>query len=129
MEQTILRDMQNILTNKPTAFNEVFMKGGRIKLRDHKYYYFRWNSDTAISRDGCFSSHYSKDPSYAQRGPTIMTALIGTTEDGQTWIQLEGHTVDDWCAHIKDFFYSCLYNINVGPRGTSIYTEINPYIL
>lgn len=73
------------------------------------------------------SSHYSKTKQY-RCGKMVAPLLYGTKPNGNTWFQFERHEVTDPC-HLLDYCMSWTMNRNIGPQGTSRYTEKNPLVL
>ena len=112
------------------------VSGSHIVVKGDDGAYYNWLRST-YQRDARKSSHYSRRQQYAIfMGESLQTLLFGVTLHGDSWMQLEGrefHLGRDFVGslvHLLNFAEYRLTGRNVGPLGTSQYTELSPlYIL
>jgi len=89
-----------------------------------------------ISRRGAYpriSSHPSTSEQYGvKEGRILQTILIGTNSDNRTWFQLEGApwdphgSIGNIINHSLDAVIYFITRRNIGPLGTTSYTDKNP---
>jgi hypothetical protein len=100
------------------AFLSEFLSGAHLALQDGRRYYYKWGRlKGAHFRP---SSHASDKPEFGIEGRFVHEALIGQFQ-GQTWIQLERHSVDLSQApgHALDYVKYTQSGKNQGPYGES----------
>ncbi len=71
-----------------------------------------------------FSSHHSVGPQYRLGGRRLPTILVGAYSSHSSWVQLERHSMG--MRHFADYMRHVMSGLNVGPYGTSGYTEKRP---
>jgi hypothetical protein len=113
--------------------NEV-LKGAHVFISDNGYLYdFLREVDFLENRQ---SSHHKNNKADSdasmQAGEIFREFLIGKTNTGKTWFQLEAHSLGgfyNFIAHGIDFIaYKCTSS-NVGQYGYSKYVDTNPIYL
>ncbi|GMI12815.1 hypothetical protein TrVE_jg961 [Triparma verrucosa] len=117
----------------PKQFLVEIVKGAHVVVKGDSGAYYEWLKDM----DGLqkrSSSHFSVKQQYALKmGKTLQTLLFGINHDGDTWFQLEGREVSGWkgnwvdsSIHIINFVEYKISGNNVGPLGSSRWTESEP---
>jgi hypothetical protein len=107
--------------DKKTCIQQV-LQGARISLTDDGLLHA-----LAIERRACKTILSSHKGSVLRCpiGRSKVAIMIGKREE-QSWLQMERssmHTIYDILAHGKDYFQYKATGRNVGPEGTSTYTE------
>jgi hypothetical protein len=120
---------------KLPSFADEFYSGGYIFIKDNGKAYDHWMQlgDNLTLREG-WSSHKSLDPQHSYNSPLVGEMLFGTTElNGEkgSWVQLEAYSTNltEWPHHMLTFGIHVITGQNVGPFGTSDYTEKKPLII
>lgn len=127
--------LSNIHAQQFSTVAHEFYKGAYIFMADGGHAYEQWthSSLTLTDRDG-WSSHFSIDPQHSYNSTLFGEMLFGTCElNGEkgTWLQLEAYSTD-WNylpMHLYTYAYHKITGENVGPYGTSSFTEKNPLVL
>lgn len=109
------------------------VKGAHVVVKGDTGSYYNWLKDMEGVKKRT-SSHFSQKQQYALKmGTTLQTLLFGINHDGNTWFQLEGREVSGWegnwvdtSIHIINFFEYKISGNNIGPLGSSRWTEREP---
>lgn len=108
------------------------LEGAHVIIEDGGALYERLSSFTSL-RIQRISSHYKNGKSSpdlsVQAGEIFREVLIGKTNEGQSWFQLENHTtqgVKNFIAHGVDLIIYLVVKKNIGQYGWSQHTERNP---
>ncbi|WP_173236545.1 hypothetical protein [Legionella antarctica] len=119
--------------NFTTELFEELLKGGYLKLEDNGSLYHTLVHHFHPNLLKRQSSHYSCVQQYAFSGPVVKEILFGISEDNSdvstTWIQFERHNTNspiNLILHLFDYFIHKCTGKNIGPYGSSYYTERNP---
>jgi len=99
-------------------------RGAHVIVEDSGALYVDWHSE---GKERIWCEHASAKPVFDVTA-TTGTVLIGTTEDGHTWLQWE-RSAFCTCAHCVDWFQFLLSRKNQGPDGASSRTESKSIIL
>ena len=143
-EARILNDILSILNGEKIEKKiEILTKlfnGAQVHLKG-EHYYHRWKTGKHFSREN-LSSHDSNKAQYSVRGAVVIACLVGTRKDENgdihTWFQFERHQVGG--SNIIDFMINTIAHLcnwilyrftgkNIGPHGSSQYTDNNPFFL
>lgn len=115
---------------------EEILKGGHIKFEDDGLFYNELIEEFNTNLRPRFSSHKSSQQQFSLSGPVIKEVLFGVTKDEQgketTWMQFENNntkTLISLILHLFDYIMHKLTGKNIGPYGTSNFTEKNPFII
>lgn len=128
----ILATIYSRLIDRDGTILVELMKGAHVIVQGDGGWYYG-----AFKRMGKahhrISSHYSKIKQFStSHGPVLSTLLVGETMDGNSWFQFEAaawdplhHPVDS-IMHMVNYIEYKLRDVQVGPFGTSAYTDRNP---
>ncbi len=115
---------------------EELLKGGHIRFEDNGLFYNELVDEFYTNLSPRYSSHKSSQQQYSLSGPVIKEVLFGVSKDVQgketTWIQFEKNNTKTFISlilHLFDYIMHKLTGKNIGPYGTSIFTEKNPFII
>lgn len=115
---------------------EEALKGGHFKFHDNGGLYEELVANFQQTLKNRWSSHDSCVPQYSFSGPVISEVLMGVSVDAdgnrRTWIQFEKHnmrTIVGLIMHLIDYLHYKLIGKNIGPYGTSEYTENKPFVI
>lgn len=111
--------------------NEI-AKGAHVTLKDGGALY-RILKESGLGFER-ISSHHGKNKSEKdlgiQGGNIFREFLIGKTEDGKSWFQLEAHStkggLKNLIAHLMDYLMYKITGKNIGQYGLSSYTDNKP---
>lgn len=116
-----------------TELLEEILKGGYLKLEDNGSFYNELIYIFHPNLQKRHSSHHSCVQQYSFSGPVVKEVLFGVSEDKKgtltTWIQFERHnthTLINLILHLFDYVIHKYTGKNIGPYGSSNYTESNP---
>jgi len=110
------------------------LRGAHVVLLGDSGRFYEW----IIAMQGSYrrtSSHVSTRVVYAVSGTLLPSCLAGMTPRQDSWFQLEA---DPWnfnrypvrsLLHALSFLFYELLDVQVGPYGTSQYSETNPLIV
>jgi hypothetical protein len=123
---------QDILALLNQGEQTELFKGAYFLLQDNGLYYLKWKGLPSLNSR--MSSHHSITEQFSVYGNTLSECLFGTRKiNGEpcTWFQLErySHAYTHLLPHALCFLQYRWTGQNVGPQGSSIYTEENPKIL
>ncbi|OQR99368.1 hypothetical protein ACHHYP_06920 [Achlya hypogyna] len=131
VEAKVLGTLYTRLTD--SGLLQDILRGAHVVVAyDRGFYYdlFR-NLSTAVHTRQ--SSHFSTAPQLAvPQGPLLNTLLMGKTIEHDSWFQLEGSTWDpisrpmDSLVHVLNYLEYCVGGVQVGPLGTSPFTDRFP---
>ena len=116
-----------------TVMTEILKGAHVLVLHDRGWFYERFAAMRDTYRRG--SSHRSARPQIGvPAGRSLKTLLAGTTDWHDSWFQLEGaqwSRLRPWDAfvHILNYFQYRITGRNVGPLGSSEYTDRHPLYL
>ena len=110
------------------------LRGANVSISDAGQIYDGFKNDAITTRSlnpySRISSHESSAPQYASNlGPHMRTILMGKTDEGNTWMQLEGapwgitQSLSNNVSHILDYLRYKMTGENQGPYGSSAYTD------
>lgn len=99
-------------------------RGAHVIVKDSGALYSEWH---AKGKERIWSEHHSSRSVFDVQA-TTGNVLIGTTEDGHTWLQWE-RSANCTCVHCRDWFRYFYSGKNQGPEGESLHTELSPLIL
>lgn len=135
LEQNLIQTLYRQALAQNSSLLIEMLKGAHIVLlNDHgKYYRQLQQLGSYVYR---MSSHYSSTMTFAiSPRHVLQTVLIGETKDQSTWFQLEGsvwdpfhHPIESIC-HLVDYLEYKVRRVQIGPFGTSIYTESHPLLI
>jgi len=115
---------------------EEMLKGGHIKFGDGGLFYDELIKAFNSNIEKRHSSHKSCVQQYSFSGPLLKEVLFGVSEDKngnkKTWIQFEKHntkTLINLILHMLDYIVHKWTGKNIGPYGSSDYTEHNPIVV
>ena len=126
---TISDDLHALLNDDEIGH---LFNGAYILIQDNGLYYAKWKGLSDARMRG--SSHHATDTQHSVHGQELSECLFATRKiNGEecTWVQLEPYSRD--LSHIIQhsicYLYYRLNGVNVGPRGTSQYTETTPLVI
>lgn len=127
--QIIHEDIKALLTDDEKIH---LYQGAYFLLQDNGLYYMSWMG--LEGKRNRVSSHHSNTQQYAVNGHPISECLYGTRRiNGETctWFQLERYSrrPAEFLQHTACYFMYLWTGKNIGPDGTSGYTEAKPYVL
>ncbi|KDO32931.1 hypothetical protein SPRG_02624 [Saprolegnia parasitica CBS 223.65] len=109
------------------------LRGAHVVVADDRGYYYDLLQNVSAQAYKRISSHYSSAPQYAvPQGPLLDTILVGTTARNDSWFQFEGAAWDpfarpiDSVLHVLHFLEYSLRGVQIGPLGTSAFTDKTP---
>jgi len=112
------------------------LKGGHLKFKDDGLFYTELTYAFGENIQERYSSHNSCVTQYSFSGPIVKEVLFGISVDNDgnktTWIQFEKHntkTIIELILHIFDYIMHKWTGQNIGPYGSSDYTENNPLVV
>ena len=137
MERQLLGTIyQHVLHENVTALVHVLQGAHVVVQGDHGQLYQAFRKIGHVTER--ISSHASSAPQYAlSPNHYLVTLLVGKTIDSSydTWFQFEGAAWDpfhhplDSAIHIFNYIEYKIRGVQVGPFGTSKYTEDNPLVI
>ncbi|CAL7962119.1 hypothetical protein MIDIC_410019 [Alphaproteobacteria bacterium] len=111
-------------------------KGSHVIIKDGGNLYKKFKElGTELARERISSHHRGKKTPDLGIGSeyAFPELLVGTTKDGNTYLQFEGSPVKDlrsFISHMMDFVLYVITGKNIGPYGRSEHTEhTNPIVL
>lgn len=121
------------VANKSKHSMQEILDGAYVSVSDPEH----WGYDSFIAADDAYKracSHASSDQTYGMTlSGSLRSMLVGTDDSrtlNYTWFQFEGadqHTT--WLGHTLDYWEYKITGRNIGPLGTSGYTDWNPIVL
>ncbi|ETV89161.1 hypothetical protein H257_00529 [Aphanomyces astaci] len=133
IERQLLGTLFTQLVSRKRKLMMEIVKGAHVVVENDQgrfYELFRTISTSTYSR---ISSHFSNDVQYGvPQGYLLDTLLTGTTSGNDSWFQFEGANWDPIGRPVDSFIHCLNYieykirGVQVGPLGTSMYTDQNP---
>lgn len=112
------------------------LQGGYLKFEDDGSFYYELVDSYQQELHTRTSSHHSSVQQYSFSGPVVKEILFGVSADengkSATWVQFEKHntrTLINVILHLIDYLVHKWTGKNIGPYGSSEYTEKNPLVL
>jgi hypothetical protein len=132
-ELRISFNQNSIVTNE---ILEEILKGAYLRFEDNGEFYNKLVHLFHINLQKRRSSHHSYVQQYSFSGPIVKEILFGVSKDEKgtktTWIQFERHDTNtpvNLILHLGDYFIYKWTGKNIGPYGSSNYTESNPLVV
>ena len=115
-----------------TEILEEMLKGAYLRFEDNGELYNKLVHLFHANLQKRRSSHDSCAQQYSFSGPIVKEILFGVSKENglkTTWIQFERHDTNtpvNFVLHLGDYFLYKWTGKNIGPYGSSNYTESNP---
>ncbi|MCL9684864.1 hypothetical protein [Legionella maioricensis] len=115
---------------------EEMLQGAYLKFEDNGSLYNELIAIFHLNLRKRSSSHASCVQQYSFSGPVVKEILFGVSENktgtNTTWVQFEKHNTNtpiNLILHLFDYVMHQWTGKNIGPYGSSNYTESNPLIV
>lgn len=126
----------HLIEQNPITMMEIF-KGAHVIVRgDQGEYYHTFQTLDPDSVYVRMSSHFSKVKQVGiTQGSFLTTLLCGETPESDTWFQFESAPWNPWgdplesLVHVLNYLEYIFRGVQIGPLGTSVYTDASPLIV